>query len=213
MQENMELENGRPAVFLDRDGVLAEERGYVKSVDELHIFPYAAECVQTLKNMGFLAIVVTNQSGVARGYFTEETLNNMNARLKEQTGVDAIYYCPHHPQGSIDRYARTCGCRKPETGMIERACRDFHIDMGKSFMIGDRASDIRLGEKAGLATILLESGYGTARLEERVNPDYILQDLRDAVRLLADIRQSTAVCGQDTLVCGQDTTPAGRQKT
>lgn len=171
-------------VFLDRDGVLTEERSYVKSLEELRIFPYTAECIRTIKEMGYLTVVVTNQSGIARGLFTEDTLKLMNEYLVAETGVDAVYYCPHHPKGIVHKYAQTCSCRKPGTGMIEQACRDFAIDMENAFMIGDRASDIKLGQNAGLTTVLLESGYGTARLEDAVTPDYVLEDLRDVVRLL-----------------------------
>lgn len=169
-----------PAVFLDRDGVLTVEKGYVRSTEELEIFPYVKECIKILHEKGYLAIVVTNQSGVARGYFTETQLLEMNRYLIQETGVDAVYYCPHYEKGVIGKYACPCKCRKPAVGLIQQACKDFGIDaaaIGKSYMVGDRASDIQLGQNAGLATVLLESGYGTQRLEEKVAPDYIFQDL------------------------------------
>lgn len=176
----------RPAVFLDRDGVLTREKSYVRSIEELEIFPYAEECIRRIRNKGYYAIVVTNQSGVARGYFTEETLLSMNRYLKEKTGVDAVYYCPHCQQGMMPKYAVYCNCRKPGTGMIERACDEFEIDMEHSYLAGDRACDIRMGEQAGLRTILLESGYGSERLEEKVTPDYIMKDLREFVEFLSE---------------------------
>lgn len=176
----------KPAVFLDRDGVLTEERGYLRGVEELRIFPYAAECVRRFHELGYYAIVVTNQSAVARGILTEEGLREMNGLLMERTGVDAVYYCPHHERGTVPKYAVPCRCRKPQTGMIERACRDFPVDLRNSLMVGDRACDIRMGERAGLETVLLESGYGTARLEEPVTPDHVLKDLRDVAALCAE---------------------------
>lgn len=174
----------KPAVFLDRDGVLTEERGYIASVKDLFIFPYVRECIQKMHMKGYLAIVITNQSGIARGLFTEAELQKMNEYLIQNTGVDAIYYCPHHEQGSMIQYRRSCNCRKPKTGLIERACADFDIDRKKSYMVGDRASDIIAGQKMEMKTILLESGYGTKRLEQSVAPDYILVDLRNVLEKL-----------------------------
>lgn len=174
----------RPAVFLDRDGVLTEEKGYITSVEKLSLFPYAMECVRQIHAKGYYAVVITNQSGVARGLFTEEDLIQMNEYLVRNTGVDAVYYCPHHPEGKIAEYKKNCSCRKPGTGLFTEAARDFEIDMKRSYMVGDRAGDIRAGQRAGLKTILLESGYGTAALEEAVIPDYILQDLRKVIEIL-----------------------------
>lgn len=174
----------KPAVFLDRDGVLAEERSYVRSVAELHIFSYTAECIAKIKDKGYYSIVITNQSGIARGLFSEAALLDMNRYLIEKTGVDAVYYCPHHPEGKVEKYRKICNCRKPEIGLLKLACEDFNIALEKSYMIGDRASDILTGQNAGIRTVLLESGYGMARLEQFVEPDYILQDLRDVVGLL-----------------------------
>ena len=177
----------QPAVFLDRDGVLTIEKGYVTTSERLEIFSYAAECVARIKEKGYLTVVITNQSGVARGFFSEEELIKMNQFLLKETGVDAIYYCPHYEQGVIPRYTKKCNCRKPQIGMIELACKDFDIDLTKSFMVGDRASDILAGQKMGIKTILVESGYGSAKLEEPVKPDYILDDLRDvADRLIRE---------------------------
>lgn len=174
----------QPAVFLDRDGVLISEKGYVTALDQLEIFSYTAECVAKIKNSGYLTIVITNQSGVARGFFSEEELCKMNRYMMKETGVDAIYYCPHYEQGIIPKYAKKCSCRKPQIGMIESACKDFDIDLSKSYLVGDRASDILAGQRTGIKTILLESGYGRAKLEENVMPDYTLNDLRDVANLL-----------------------------
>lgn len=174
----------KPAIFLDRDGVLTEEKSYVCHLEDLTIFSYVKECIKTIKEKGYYAIVVTNQSGVARGLFSEETLQEMNAYLIRETGADAVYYCPHHVNGKIEKYREECNCRKPKTGMIEKACQEFQIDLEKSYMVGDRASDILLGQNAGLTTILAESGYGTERLEQDVKPDYIIRDLRGVMEII-----------------------------
>lgn len=174
----------KPAIFLDRDGVLTKEKGYVCSLDNLEIFPYVEQCIKKIKEKGYYTIVVTNQSGVARGFFTENDLKEMNRYLQEKTGVDAVYYCPHHPEGRVMQYRKACGCRKPEAGMIDIACKEFSINIANSYMVGDRASDIQMGKKIGVRTILLESGYGTERLEETVDPDYILKDLREVLYVL-----------------------------
>lgn len=184
-EQNMHKANfRRPAVFLDRDGVLTEEAGYVDSLERLCIFPYAAECIRKIHEKGYYAIVVTNQSGVARGLFTEERLQEMNRYLQQYTGVDAVFYCPHHPEGIVEEYRIECSCRKPAIGMFQNACRRFDIDMANSYMVGDRAGDIIAGQNVGIKTILLESGYGTARLEEDVMPDYVVDDLRSVLEIL-----------------------------
>lgn len=174
----------KPAVFLDRDGVLTEEKGYIGLAGDLKVFPYVPECIRQIQEKGYYAIVVTNQSGVARGLFTEEALQEMNDILRKQTNVDAIFYCPHHPEGKIEKYRKKCNCRKPQTGMFEAACREFAIDLQNSLIVGDRAGDILAGQAAGIKTVLVESGYGTARLEEAVAPDYIMKDLRDVLAVL-----------------------------
>lgn len=171
-------------MFLDRDGVLTVEESYVCLAEKLKIFPYARECVTQIHRKGYYAIVITNQSGIARGLFTEKELRKMNQRLMQEIGVDEVYYCPHHPEGSVKKYALTCSCRKPQTGLLKRACQDFPIDLDGSFMVGDRAGDILTGKGMGIKTVLLESGYGSRRLEQDVQPDYCLRDLRRLVELL-----------------------------
>lgn len=178
----------RAAVFLDRDGVVTVERGYITPIKEIELFPYASECVRQIHERGYLAIVITNQSGVARGLFTEKQLVRLHEKIRQETKVDAIYYCPHHPQGNISSYAISCNCRKPKTGLIERACKEFTIDRKKSYMIGDRAVDILTGISAGLKTVLLESGYGSRYLESNIKPDYVLNDLRELTAILKKVK-------------------------
>lgn len=175
---------GRPAVFLDRDGVLTVEESYICVAEQLKIFPYARECVAEIRRKGYYAIVITNQSGIARGLFSEEELQKMNLALMREIGVDAVYYCPHHPEGTVKKYAIACHCRKPRTGLIEKACQDFQIDLANSFMVGDRAGDILTGKGMRIRTVLLESGYGSNRLEQDVEPDYRLENLREFAKLL-----------------------------
>jgi len=174
----------KPAVFLDRDGVLTKEKSYVTSINDLEILPFARKCVQEIKQKGYWAIVVTNQSAVARGMLSEEVLWQMNDYLCQKTGVDAVYYCPHHPKAEIETYRKQCACRKPDSGMFQQAMRDFPIIMEKSYMVGDRATDILAGKKMGLITVLLESGYGIEKLEFDVKADYVLKDLCELCTLL-----------------------------
>ena len=170
----------RPAVFLDRDGVLVEERSYITRVADLKIFPYTTQCIRTFKELGYYTICVSNQSAVARGMMQLSDLEILNQYLQENTGVDAIYCCPHYWKDNIP----VCDCRKPQTGLFKQAMRDFLIDLQESYMVGDRASDILAGQNIGVKTILLESGYGSGRLEADVTPDYVVRDLRDVVRVV-----------------------------
>ena len=176
--------NRKPAIFLDRDGVLCKEKSYVTNVNDIEIFDYSKDCIEEIKKKGYYTIVITNQSGVARGLFSEIDLQCINIYLQKETGVDAIYYCPHHPEGIVGKYKVRCECRKPGTQLLRRAQGDFCIDMEHSYMVGDRASDIQTGKNAGIKTILLESGYGTKCLEQDVTPDYVRDDLRGILELI-----------------------------
>lgn len=182
----------RPAVFLDRDGVLIKEKSYIISLDQIEIFPYTADCIRQIHQKGYYAIVITNQSGIARGLFTEMKLQEMNRYLIQQIKIDALYYCPHHPEGKLMEYRKVCNCRKPKAGMFEKACQSFNIDMQNSYMVGDRADDIMAGKNVRAKTILLESGYGTDRLEYQIEPDYVLNDLRDVIEILPEAKMDSA---------------------
>lgn len=179
----------KKAVFLDRDGVLNVEKSYICSVDEFEIYDYAKRSVELIHEKGYYAIVVSNQSGIARGMFSERTMQEMNEFLIEKTGVDKIYYCPHYRDGIIKRYAIACSCRKPDTGLIERAVREYDIDVKTSYMVGDRASDIKTGKNAGMKTVLVKTGYGEKELEVDVSPDYIYKNLLDFAKSLQKSRQ------------------------
>ena len=163
----------KPAAFLDRDGTLVEEVNYLSRVEDLRIFPYTAEALRHLKQLGFLTIVVTNQSGIGRGISTEAAMNGIHKAMKADLGdlIDGFYFCPHLPDSG-------CSCRKPGTGMIEEAEQSFAIDRARSWMIGDKLLDIETGFKAGMNSALVKTGYGTKTIDKIVRqPDVIADDL------------------------------------
>jgi len=137
----------RPAAFLDRDGVLNVDHGYAYRSDQLEWVAGAPQAVRLLNKAGFLVFVVTNQSGVARGYYTEADVIQLHAHMQDVlkaqgAHIDAFFYCPHHPEGAVKKFAVLCDCRKPGTGMLEQAAREWPIDLGRSFLIGDRDNDM-----------------------------------------------------------------------
>lgn len=149
----------KPAVFLDRDGTLVRDDGYVHAIADLEILPHVVEGLTALKRAGFLLIVVTNQSGVARGLYGEADVERfhaeLNARLGPAAAIDAFYFCPFHPDAVLPQYRETSPLRKPDIGMFHQACRDFAIKAERSYMIGDRQSDAEFGRRAGLYPILI----------------------------------------------------------
>lgn len=175
------------AVFLDRDGVITREKGYITSPDQLELYAYTLESVQRLKISGWKLIVVSNQSAVARGLITLKELESINRKLADLAPVDAVYCCPHYPDGdSLNPFIIDCDCRKPKPGLILRAAAEHNIDLSVSYMVGDRASDIIAGENAGLTTVLLRTGYGANGLETEARPDYIFADLKEFVDFLLE---------------------------
>lgn len=179
----------RPAVFLDRDGVLNVEKSYICSEEELEIYDFAKRSVELIHEKGYYAIVVSNQSGVARGMLTEETLRKINALLIEKTGVDEVYYCPHYKEGKIKKYAIECNCRKPKIGLIEMAQEKFNIDMEGSYMVGDRTSDIQMGQNAGVRTVLVKTGYGEHEGEFDNMSDRIYNNLMEFAQNLQSAKR------------------------
>jgi D-glycero-D-manno-heptose 1,7-bisphosphate phosphatase len=155
----------RPAVFLDRDGTVIQERGYLDRLELIELFPWSAEAIQLLKNAGYVVVIVTNQAGIARGYFDEAFVQAAHAHLDallraRDAVVDGYYYCPHHPDGSVDRYRLACDCRKPAPGLVRRAAADLGLDIGRSFVVGDKWLDVGLAVNAGARGILVRTGYG-----------------------------------------------------
>ena len=183
------------AVFIDRDGTLSEEVGYVNHPTRFRLFPYAAEAIKRLHENDWLAIVITNQAGVARGYFSEEMVNAVHEILSSElqtagTFIDAIYYCAHHPTVGDAPYRHDCDCRKPKPGLIFRAAKDFDIDLKNSWMIGDRYSDVELAHNGGVRSALVMSGYGRGEWEHQRQtwthqPDLVADDLLQAVETIA----------------------------
>jgi D-glycero-D-manno-heptose 1,7-bisphosphate phosphatase len=172
------------AVFLDRDGTINEEVEYLDDPDELRLIPGAAEAIHFLNQAGVPAIVVTNQAGVGRGYFSEARVEAIHQQLAKQLAahdarLDAIYYCPHHPDEG-------CDCRKPKPGMLKGAAREHGLDLSRSFAVGDKVSDLEAGRRAGCRTVLVLTGYGTEAQEafkhSDFQPDFTARDLLEAVR-------------------------------
>ena len=162
-----------PAVFLDKDGTLIPDIPYNVEPSKITLAPFAESALAMLRDRGFKLIVVSNQSGVARGYFPESALSGVEQRLQELLApirLDGFYYCPHHPQGAIKRYQIACECRKPKAGMLLKAAQDHQIDLARSWMIGDILNDVEAGRTAGCRTILIENGNET---------EWILNDDRD----------------------------------
>jgi D-glycero-D-manno-heptose 1,7-bisphosphate phosphatase len=182
------------AVFIDRDGTISEEVGYINHPSRFRVFPYTAAAIKHLKEHDWLAIVVTNQAGVARGYFTEAMIKTVHSemnRVIEQQGarLDAVYYCAHHPSVGDPPYRFDCDCRKPKPGLIMQAVKDFDIDLSASWMVGDRYSDVELAKNAGVHSMFVLSGYGRGEWEhQRPNwkeqPEQVAEDLLAAVQII-----------------------------
>jgi D-glycero-D-manno-heptose 1,7-bisphosphate phosphatase len=177
----------KPAVFLDRDGTVIEEVGYMNRLDRIAFFPWSVDAIRVLNHAGFLVVIVTNQAGVARGYFDEALVREAHARIdgRVRAGgarIDAYYYCPHHPDAAIEAYRQACDCRKPQPGMIHRAVREHGIDVGRSFVVGDRWLDVRMGQAAGTKTVLVRTGYGLeeAAQSDGTAADTVVDNLMDA---------------------------------
>ncbi len=179
----MTKDKRQKAVFLDRDGTVCEEVNYLARPEDLCLFPFSGEAVKLLNDSGFLVILITNQSGIARGVFDEKTLHEIHAKLinelaKSNAKLDAVYFCPHN---SVDN----CDCRKPKTGMIEKAKQDFSLDLENSWKVGDKAIDVETGFNAKLKTALILTGYGQTEVEKiKKQPDLISENLLQAVKMM-----------------------------
>ena len=177
------------AIFLDRDGTINVEKDYIYKCEDLVFEEGSVEALKTFKNLGYILIVVSNQSGIARGYFTEEDLkafnNNMNEKLKEKSvEITEFYCCPHHPDG-LAEYKKVCDCRKPNNKMLEDAIKKYNIDREKSYMIGDKVSDIGAGLKSKLKTVLVKTGYGLKDMEKiDKNETLVCENLKDFSEIL-----------------------------
>lgn len=184
-------------VFLDRDGTINEEVRYLHRTEDLKFLPGVAAALRSLKEAGFKLVVVTNQAGVARGYYgceeVEKLHEYLNQRLKEQeAGIDRFFYCPHHPEYGVGIYKRSCRCRKPGIGMFEMAEQWYAVDKSHSYMIGDKMIDVQAGGRYGVTGILVGSGYGAAikkEIEEKGEKplyDFYAETLVDAAEYIID---------------------------
>ncbi len=190
------------AVFIDRDGTISEEVGYINHPSRFRVFPYSAEAIKLLNDNGWLAILTTNQAGVARGYFNEAMIDAVHEKLVNELAnggakLDAIYYCAHHPTVGDPPYRADCDCRKPRPGLIKRAQEEFEIDLGESWMIGDRYSDIELAHNAGVRSAFVLSGYGRGEWEYqretwKQQPELVGETLLSVVQSLVSNRDARA---------------------
>jgi D-glycero-D-manno-heptose 1,7-bisphosphate phosphatase len=193
----------RPALFMDRDGTVSEEVGYVNHPSRFRVFPYSADAIKLLNDNGWLAIVVTNQAGVARGYFAEDVIMKVHEQLRADVGksgakLDAIYYCAHHPSVGEPPYRLDCDCRKPKTGLIDRAAADFEIDLQRSWMVGDRYGDVELAQNAGLHSALVLSGYGRGEWEYqrelwKLEPELVAENLLEVAKAVIERDRARAI--------------------
>lgn len=184
------------AVFLDRDGNVCEDVGYLGDASMLVVYPYAARAIRRINESAMLAILVTNQSGVARGHFDEDAVRRVHDRLEYELAadgarLDGIYYCPHHPSIGHPPYRQVCECRKPRPGMLTRAADELDIDLARSFVAGDKYSDVQLAHQAGARAVLVRTGYGRGEWEyDRASwprqPDHVAETLEDAVDWILD---------------------------
>ena len=187
------------AIFLDRDGTLNEEAGYITDLAQFRLFDFAAEAVRLVNKAGWRAIVLTNQSGIARDYFTETTLLKIHERMEESlrlqgAEVDAIYYCAHHPDYGSPPYRLDCDCRKPKPGLVERAAKDFDLDLSRCCVIGDRYRDIEAGHAAGARGVMVMTGFGRGEYEAGRwhwprQPDHVAENLLEAVKWILGIEE------------------------
>jgi D-glycero-D-manno-heptose 1,7-bisphosphate phosphatase len=192
----------RPVVFMDRDGTLNEEIGYIREVEKLALIKGAAEAVRRLNQAHVATVLVTNQTGAARGYYGEDHILRLNQRLLDLLArggahLDAVYYCPHLQEGTVAPYNQTCSCRKPEAGMVKSAYKEHSdFDSKRSYVIGDKATDVELARNCGAKGVLVQTGYGTDVLagtyQWKIEPDFTAPDIGAAVDwILADLKSST----------------------
>jgi D-glycero-D-manno-heptose 1,7-bisphosphate phosphatase len=187
---------------MDRDGTLSEEVGYVNHPSRFRLFPYAASAIKHLNDSGWLAIVITNQAGVARGYFSEDMIQTIHAAMRQElensgARLDAVYYCAHHPTVGEPPYRLDCDCRKPKPGLISRAAKEFDIDLEGSWMVGDRYGDVELARNAGVNSAFVLSGYGRGEWEHQragwiEKPDLVAKDLLEAVKAIVSRKAETS---------------------
>lgn len=180
------------AIFLDRDGVINEDLGYVYKIEDLKFIPEAIEGLKLINKLKFKIVIVTGQSGIAQGYYSEEDMNRFHEHMlqilrREGIAIDAIYFCPHHPEKGFGKYKIDCDCRKPKMGMLDKANKDLNLNLKKSYIIGDKTDDILMGKNAGCKTILVLTGKAGKDRNYDIAPDYTAKDLYEAAKLITKL--------------------------
>jgi len=181
----------RPAIFMDRDGTLSHEIGYVNHASRFQLFPWAVDAVRLVNRAGWAAVLVTNQAGVARGYFPESVIHEVHGRVQAALAagdarLDGLYVCMHHPSAGEPPYRQDCECRKPRPGMLLRAQRELDLDLARSWVVGDRHGDLQVAWNAGARGALVKSGYGLGEWVHHAprwprQPDLVAEHLLEAV--------------------------------
>ena len=192
----MVFDRERVGIFLDRDGTISEEVGYVDMVEKFSIYTFSSKAIKKLNDLGIKVIVVTNQAGIAKGLYTEETLHSIHEKMreilkKEGARIDAVYYCPHHPEGKIVSYRLDCDCRKPKNGLLLKASRELNLNLKDCFIVGDKIRDIKAGSSLGIKSILVLTGYGKEDLEtinsnDSEKPDFVTENLLEASEIICN---------------------------
>jgi D-glycero-D-manno-heptose 1,7-bisphosphate phosphatase len=179
----------RRAVFLDRDGTINVELEYLHRIEDFEFIHGAPQAIRLLKDAGFMVIVVTNQSGVARGHYDEAAIDRLHRHMDAELAgfgavIDAYYFCPHHPGHGIGEYKKQCGCRKPLAGMLFQAAEDFSLDLTSSYIIGDKVADVEAGLNAGCIPLLVRTGYGAVESIKLPGDVPVYEDLHSAARAI-----------------------------
>jgi D-glycero-D-manno-heptose 1,7-bisphosphate phosphatase len=181
----------RPAIFIDRDGTLSEEVGYINHLSRFRILPFAVDAVRLVNRSRYLAVLITNQAGVARGYFPESLVTEVHRTVTDRLSaggakLDGIFYCPHHPSAGEPPYRQDCGCRKPKPGLLHAAAKELDIDLAQSWMVGDRHPDLEVAWAVGARGAMVRTGYGAGELTYKAPawprpPDLVAEHLLEAV--------------------------------
>ena len=194
----------RPAVFLDRDGTINEQMGYINHISRFHLLPGVAAAIRLLNDKKVPAVVVSNQSGLARGYFPASLLDEVHRLMQNRLGqegahLDGVYVCPHHPEAKEERYRLACQCRKPKPGLFKRAADELDLDLARSYVVGDRWSDLKAAAACSAKGVLVLTGYGRGELQyiapqQELAPHFVAENLQEAVRwILADMQRVEVV--------------------
>lgn len=191
-----------PAVFIDRDGTVVREVGYLCRPEQIEILPRVPEAIRRLRGGGYRVVLVTNQSAVARGMLNESELEEIHRLLRQEldrrgAALDGVYYCPHHPSEGVAPYVMRCQCRKPNPGLLERAVRDLRLDLMHSYVVGDQGTDMQLARRAGIKGIWIrngnDAGASTRSVEMKTDCAFIARDLWDAASWILERALPTKV--------------------